>query len=61
MDALEPTFHLGQRVRANGRDYQFEGTIQSVFRKRSDQIRYVVEDDRGVLLVHSGRTLEEMP
>ena len=50
-------------VRATGRDYSFEGWIVAAFNKRSTlgvkgPLRYVVQDSRGLLLIHSPRTLE---
>ena len=50
-------------VRATGRDYTFEGWIVAVFNKRptlgvKGPLRYVVQDSRGLLLIHSPRTLE---
>lgn len=48
----------GSRVSANGRDYSFSGEIVASFYKRNGtSLRYVVEDDRGVLLIHSPRTV----
>lgn len=61
--ADETPFALETLVIARGRDYSFEGHIVAVFRKygltqRLDgPLRYVVEDSRGLLLIHSPRTL----
>lgn len=52
-----PAFHVGSSVRKTGGDYRFEGTVVAVFPKLSGQVRYVVEDDRGVLHVYSVKNL----
>ena len=47
-------FAVGQRVEKVGGDYTFEGVIVSVFTKQSGKsVRYVVEDDRGILHIYS--------
>lgn len=53
-------FHIGNKVKKVGGDYQFEGVVVSVFLKLSGVTRYVVEDDRGVLHVYSEKNLEAM-
>jgi hypothetical protein len=53
----EARFSVGDNVRKIGGDYTFEGVVVSVCRKLSGTIRYVVEDDRGVLHVYSDKTL----
>lgn len=40
-------------VRKVGGDYRFDGTVVAVFQKLSGQVRFVVEDDRGVLHIFS--------
>jgi len=47
----------GDEVEKIGGDYTFVGHIVSVFEKRSDETRYVVEDDRGVLHIYSAKNL----
>ena len=42
---------IGDKVMRVNSDYVFEGTVVSVFKKTSGLIRYVVEDDRGVLFI----------
>lgn len=54
---LRADFGIGDDVEKLGGDYVFRGTVQSVLRKRSGVIRYVVEDDRGILHVFNGRQL----
>lgn len=46
-----PKFQLGDGVAKLGGNYTFEGEVVSVFTKRSGALRYVVEDDRGLLLI----------
>ena len=36
-------------------DYEFDGDIRGVVTKRSGAIRYVVEDDRGLLLIMNAK------
>jgi len=50
-------FAAGDKVRKVGGDYRFPGTVVAVFQKLSGAIRYVVEDDRGVLHIFSERNL----
>jgi hypothetical protein len=45
------------RVRVENHDYEFEGTVQCIWRKRSGAVRVVIEDDRGVCLIQSPRNL----
>lgn len=41
----------GDRVIKDSGDYIFEGTVVSKFWKRNGRLRYVVEDDRGLLFI----------
>ena len=50
--------NVNDKVKKIGGDYTFEGTIVAKFNKISGIIRYVVEDDRGVLHVYSEKCLE---
>lgn len=50
-------FELGDEVHKVGGDYAFQGWIVAKFNKRSGVVRYVVEDDRGVLHVYSEKNL----
>lgn len=52
------TFAVGDFVEKIGGDYTFIGTVVSVFPKLSGSIRYVVEDDRGVLHIYSEKNLK---
>lgn len=51
-------FTIGSRVTKVGGDYAFEGTVQGIVVKRSGAVRYVVEDDRGVLFIFSANKLK---
>lgn len=51
------TFYMGDPVQKVGGDYSFEGIIVAKFAKLSGAVRYVVEDDRGVLHVYSYKNL----
>lgn len=51
-------FKLYDKVEKVGGDYTFVGIVMAVFTKSSGQIRYVVEDDRGVLHIYSASNLK---
>jgi hypothetical protein len=53
-------FQIGQRVSKTTGDYSFEGEVRMVGSKRSGAIRYVAEDDRGVLMIFNERQLEQV-
>ena len=48
---IEFVYSVGDKVSKTSGDYAFTGTIVSVFKKKSGATRYVVEDDRGLLLI----------
>ncbi len=50
-------FKVGDPVSKKGGDYRFDGLVVSRFTKTSGLIRYVVEDDRGVLHIYSAANL----
>jgi hypothetical protein len=50
--------YVGMRVAKRSGDYFFEGVIVARFEKRSGQIRFVVEDDRGLLFIFNENQLE---
>ena len=50
-----------QKVEKIGGDYTFEGTIVAKFTKLSGAVRFVVEDDRGVLHIYSEKNLRLKP
>ena len=50
-------FTIGQKVSKTGGDYRFDGRVVAKFFKLSGALRYVVEDDRGVLHVYSHKNL----
>jgi hypothetical protein len=44
------------RITVTGGDYTYEGYIVAAFRKRrSGDVRYVVEDDNGRLFIHNAK------
>ncbi len=49
---------LLDKVSKVGGDYRFDGTIVAVFTKLSGVVRFVVEDDRGVLHIYSEKNLK---
>jgi hypothetical protein len=50
-------FAVRDRVEKVGGDYRYEGEVVAAFRKRSGVVRYVVEDDRGLLFIFSQANL----
>ncbi len=56
---LELKFERGDKVKKVGGDYTYEGSIRSIIHKNSGQIRYVVEDDRGMLFIFNENSLEK--
>lgn len=53
-------YSVGNKVRRVNSDYEFIGTIVSVFKKTSGLTRYVVEDDRGVLFIWQAKNFEKV-
>ena len=51
-------FHIGDCVKKVGGDYKFSGTVVANFQKLSGVVRYVVENDDGVLHVYSSKNLK---
>lgn len=53
-------FRVGDSVRKVGGDYGLDGVVVAAFRKRSGQVRYVVEADfpAGLLLIYNGAQLQ---
>lgn len=48
---------IGKRVSKTGGDYSFDGEIRAVFRKKSGVVRYVVENDQGILHIFSAANI----
>ncbi len=45
-----------QRITVTGGDYSYEGYIVCLFvKKRSGELRFVVEDDNGILFIHNAK------
>lgn len=58
-DYWEGVFKRGDIVDKIGGDYTFTGTVVAVFTKLDGgQTRYIVEDHRGLLLIHSAKVLK---
>lgn len=55
--ADDKDLNINDKVYKIGGDYTFEGIIVAKFVKLSGAVRYVVEDDRGVLHVYSAKIL----
>ena len=51
---------IGDTVERVNSDYKFVGTVRSVFEKNSGLVRYVVEDDRGVLFIWNRKNFEKV-
>jgi hypothetical protein len=57
----DKSFEVGEPVRKVGGDDRFEGVVVARFIKLSGLVRYVVEDDRGVLFIFGPGHLERRP
>ena len=58
-ERILPKFVVGQRVIKQGEDSRFEGEVVACFIKRNlKTVRYVVENDEGVLHIASERQLQ---
>lgn len=56
----EKVIYVGDFVRKSKGDYRFEGYVVSVFRKlNGHSVRYVVENDAGILHIFNGNQLEK--
>lgn len=55
----ETQLKIGTKVEKVGGDYTFAGVVVAAFVKLGGQLRYVVEDDRGVLHIYSGKNLKK--
>lgn len=64
---MSECIYVGDRVHKTKGDYTFEGEVVAVFTKRATSpfvpgpMRYVVEDDRGLLFIFSESQLEHVP
>jgi len=54
----ETQFQELDKVAKISGDYDFEGIVVSAFRKLDGKVRYVVEDDRGILHIFSDANLD---
>lgn len=51
-------FKIGDYVIKNTGDYTFEGEVRAVVSKKSGEVRFVVEDDRGLLFIFNENQLK---
>lgn len=49
---------VGDRIQKSGGDYRFDGEVVAVFNKRNGVVRYVVENDDGILHIFSAANLK---
>jgi hypothetical protein len=54
-------FSVGDKVIKDKGDYRFHGTVVATFRKLSGAVRYIVEDNRGLLLIYSAANIRLQP
>ena len=57
--SVSSTIMVGDLVERVNSDYKFVGTVVSEFKKTTGLIRYVVEDDRGVLFIWRRENFEK--
>jgi len=51
-------YDIGQRFRKTGGDYSFEGVIVAAFKKKTGLIRYVGENEDGLLFIFNEKSIE---
>lgn len=51
-------YPVGSKVSKVGGDYRFDGVVVASFKKLGGLVRYVVEDDRGVLHIYGPKNLK---
>lgn len=61
MNELQLPLKVGDQVIKEDGDSIFEGVVVAVFPKLSKVIRYVVEDNRGILHIYSRKNLRKLP
>lgn len=54
----EPKYKIGQPFKKSGGDYKFIGVVVAVFRKMNGTIRYVGENDDGLLFIFNESAIE---
>ena len=54
---FEDAIEVGDRVRIKDSDYTFVGVVVSRFNKRKGAVRFVVENDDGILFITSAERL----
>jgi len=55
---MEREYEVGDEVQKLKGDYTFKGLVVAKFAKRSGVLRYVIEDDRGILMIMNGAQLQ---
>lgn len=53
-------FKIGDRIIKDSGDYTFEGEIRGYVLKKSGKIRYVAEDDRGLLFIFNASQIRKV-
>lgn len=53
----EPSYRIGEPVSKVGGDYRFDGVVVACFYKLSGLLRFVVEDDRGIVHIFNSENL----
>lgn len=51
-------FEIGDHVEKTGGDYTYQGEIIGVITKKSGAVRYIVENDMGMLFIFNGTQLK---
>lgn len=51
-------YAIGDPVKKRGGDYRFDGEVRAIVVKKSGVVRYVVEDDRGILFIWRADQME---
>ena len=55
---IQRSLGVGDRVEKGTGDYRFVGDVRAVFTKRNGVVRYVVENDDGILHIFSAANLK---
>lgn len=58
---VKSKFAKGDKVSKVSEDSTFHGVVVVAFRKLSGKVRYIVEDDRGLLLIQSDNSVVKTP
>lgn len=55
--AMHKSLKEGDQVSKQGGDYSFDGWVVGIITKRSGEVRYIVEDERGLLFIFNRKNL----